>query len=369
LSGQPKFFNDNILPISLLESAGCGESSSAFSKRIEKTELPPRVFENKMVCHWFVVVLSSLVFFTIMTVVMVAQERNDIWSTKVLMVRFHDETGIEEYSGCFQTNDSLSYSSKRRTYHRFEANNSASTDATLGYCEENRHWVLLKGDHTDPCTTERENVLAHSAKIDTFDIQTSFEESWVSSSGTPLEFYFFLDGPNDTCSSFIGDGICDKVFNELDYDYDGGDCCAATCIGTSCGKGDNSAFGNAEISGTTSFPDCIDQKMVPITIHLNNISSSRDPKFAEFHNLGLSLGEEEWRAVKPVSTMFALECYGKLVLSTYIEKLMKNKNETVKVDDGASCSLVVRNTTTNGFLPDPVRDDPFSLSTIQFSTT
>lgn len=345
---------------SMAKSGELGLNLKKKLKTIEKTKLPPRVFESKMICHWCVVILTSFVFFTVMIVVMVAQERNDIWSTKELRVRFHDETGIEEYSGCFQTNSDSGYSSKRHTYHRFEGKGHTPTAATIGYCEENRHWVLLKGDHTNPCIADRANELAHSAKTDTFDIQTSFEESWVSSSGTPLEFFFFPDGTNGTCSSFIGDGTCDAVFNKQDYSYDDGDCCAATCTGSNCGLGQNSFFGGTDTTGT-GFPNCIDEKMVSITIHLNSIRSSRDPIFVDFdRTLGqrLSINEDEWRDVMPEKTLFSVECNGKIVLSTYIDNSMENKNETVKVEDGASCSLVIRNTTTNGFIQDVLRDDP-----------
>ena len=345
--------------------AKCGELGLNFKKKlqnVEKTELPPGIFKNRIICHWCVVTVTSLLFFGVMTAVMVAQERNDIWSTEELRVRFHDETGIEEYSGCFKKQDSSGYSSKRHIYHRLvKDGNTTSTTATIGYCEESRHWVLLKGYHTEPCTDNWKDQLAYSAKIDTFDIQASYEESWVSSSGTPLEFYFFPDETGDTCSSFIGDGTCDLVFNKLDYDYDDGDCCASTCIGTNCGRGENySFFGSTDIVGT-GFPSCIDKSMVAVTIVLNDIRSSRDPMFAKFSKAlvnNIFMKEDTWRAVKPAEALFALECDGKNVLSIFIDQSMENNNETVMVNEGATCSLVIRNTTTNGFKADHLRDDP-----------
>ncbi len=352
--------NLDEIAYSMAKSGELGLNFKKKLQKVEKTELPPGLFKNRIICHWCVVTMISLLFFVAMTVVMVAQERNDIWSTKELRVRFHDETGIEEYSGCFKT-DPSGYSSKRHIYNRFIEDGTNSTTATIGYCEESRHWVLLKGNPTDLCTTDREVQLAYSAKIDTFDIQASYEESWVSSSGTPLEFYFFPDGPGDTCSSFIGDGTCDPVFNRLDYNYDDGDCCASTCIGTNCGRGENyNFFGSTDIVGT-GFPSCTDKSMVAVTILLNDVRSSRDPMFAKFNKaLGqnIFMDEDTWRSAKPAEALFALECDGKNVLSIFIDKSMENKTETVMVNEGATCSLVIRNTTTNGFKADYLRDDP-----------
>jgi hypothetical protein len=42
----------------------------------------------------------------------------------------------------------------------------------------------------------------------------------------------------------LGDGVCNPYFNTEEYDYDGGDCCGATCVGASCGvSGLESVYG------------------------------------------------------------------------------------------------------------------------------
>ena len=68
-----------------------------------------------------------------------------------------------------------------------------------------------------------------STKTDSFDISSSFEERWVSSSGAPLELFFFdsdLSEEELYCDFSFGDGVCNEEFNTPGYSYDEGDCCA-----------------------------------------------------------------------------------------------------------------------------------------------
>merc|ERR1712238_453327 len=116
-----------------------------------------------------------------------------------------------------------------------------------------------------------------STKTDTYDISTSFDDSWYSSSGTPMDLYFF-DNETEltatTCGLSLNDGQCDPSFNKVEYQFDGGDCCAATCTHPSCGIGGlTSVFGNESNSGD-GFSDCKDPAMVPITIRFDNIFGS-----------------------------------------------------------------------------------------------
>jgi len=120
----------------------------------------------------------------------------------------------------------------RKLYEGFE-NNSES--AQFGYCSDDRRWILFKGNATNACEArENSTEVAHSSKTDTFDVSTMFGETWYSSSNTPLDAYFVennntIELNKTTCASFLGDGDCDLFYNTFDYQYDGGDCCAATC--------------------------------------------------------------------------------------------------------------------------------------------
>jgi len=73
----------------------------------------------------------------------------------------------------------------------------------------------------------------------------------------------------------LSNGVCDTYFNTPQYDYDGGDCCAATCVNNenrkACGnRMIDFAFGqNLSITGN-GFPNCADQSMMPVSIYLNS---------------------------------------------------------------------------------------------------
>lgn len=143
----------------------------------------------------------------------------------------------------------------------------------------------------------------------------------------------------------LGDGICDEDLNHPGFSYDGGDCCAATCTGPNCGKEIfSNVFGNADVSGT-GFPTCIDpDDMVPLTINLNSIASSR--QFVDTSTLDfVSSTEDQWKSETPAPTYFSLNCEGKTILTVDIDPSMVDNAETVMVKDGASCSLVVKNST------------------------
>jgi hypothetical protein len=162
-----------------------------------------------------------------------------------------------------------------------------------------------------------------------------FEEPWYSSSNTPLDLYFVEENGdielnnNNTCSSFIGDSNCGPVFNSFDYQFDGGDCCAATCSRSNCGIGSlKNAFGATNnISSGDGFPNCEDPDMVSITIRLGNISSS---DFIYVLNV----------TIKP---LLLIDCDGSNVLNIYVDKSTKNQTETIMVNDGADCIMTIRN--------------------------
>jgi hypothetical protein len=341
---------------SLAMSGDFGPALEAESKRIANVDLPPCLSmdkASKFVCNKIVVGLISVILFAMMIFVIIAQTTNGFWVTSILRVQFQEK--LNEYSGCFEIDHRRSLNFfLRRTYNSVDKGID-DTNTLFGYCRENREWVLFKSgkDTFDPCDASKNEVeLAHSSKTDSFDISTSFDASWVSVN-TPLDLYFFQSGEKNElhCDLFLGDGICNVEFNQLGYNYDSGDCCASTCVGSKCGRGGlRSVFGDWNISGT-HFPNCNDPKLVPITIQLNSISSSRDLEFAVFENWWKepwqSVTEEtEWRSTTPVKPYFALDCNQKNVLTVYIEPSMVNKVETVMVKDGANCTLVVRNTTT-----------------------
>ena len=352
------------------------------AERIAKTDLPLCRYkqdESRWKCYKWVAGVVYVFLIAVLAFIFVAQNSNSVWVTSILRVQFQEETGLNQYSGCFEMDkNSESIHFSRRTYNSFD---TGPLSTSFGYCREDRQWILFDGHNiSDPCNA---TVLARSSKTDTFDISTMFEESWVSASNTPLDLYFF-DGTDETdmhCDLFLGDGNCDPVFNELGYDFDGGDCCAATCTKSNCGRGGlSSVFGNSAISGD-GYESCKDPSLFPITLQLNRMSSSRAPEHTGWKHLSdtprpwaWDYDENkfiEWRDAEPVKPYMSLDCNGKNVMTVYLDNSMVNKSQTVMVEDGAECTLVIRNTTTNfGIVDDDyyyvVRDTIFEDDPIWF---
>ena len=67
--------------------------------------------------------------------------------------------------------------------------NSKEADAIkFGYCREDRRWFMYEGNVTDVCLAGIQK-LAQSSRTQSFDISTSFEDTWTSVSGSPLDVY------------------------------------------------------------------------------------------------------------------------------------------------------------------------------------
>jgi hypothetical protein len=55
---------------------------------------------------------------------------------------------------------------------------------------DDRRWIPFKGDTNFACEAGKENELAHSSQTDTFDVSTSFDDTWYSANNDPLDLYF-----------------------------------------------------------------------------------------------------------------------------------------------------------------------------------
>eukprot|EP00751_Fragilariopsis_kerguelensis_P020402 CAMPEP_0170902806 /NCGR_PEP_ID=MMETSP0734-20130129/49308_1 /TAXON_ID=186038 /ORGANISM="Fragilariopsis kerguelensis, Strain L26-C5" /LENGTH=554 /DNA_ID=CAMNT_0011297707 /DNA_START=233 /DNA_END=1895 /DNA_ORIENTATION=- len=225
--------------------------------------------------------------------------------------------------------------------------NNEPDSTYFGYCQETRQWIFYQNDNDDNTPCNPTNEIAHSSETHTFDISTSYDSSWFSKLGTPMALYFIEDQDEQSCGLYLNDGNCDLLFNEVDYHYDEGDCCAATCTRPSCGFGGiTSVFGISNISGY-GFPSCIDPSMEPITIRFDNIYGNyndiiaidwlefyEDQNASDFYNPS-EIEELTQRHFKKEPK----------VMSVYVDKSMENETETVMVADGANCTLTIRNST------------------------
>mmetsp|Transcript_18131 Transcript_18131/g.28028 ORF Transcript_18131/g.28028 Transcript_18131/m.28028 type:complete len:777 (-) Transcript_18131:173-2503(-) len=123
-----------------------------------------------------------------------------------------------------------------------------------------------------------------------------------------------------------GNEHCDLFFNTAEFYYDGGDCCQATCYNSipGCGGGGlediDSAFGenNTNVGGK-AHPNCIDPKMVQISIEL-------------------------YRKGKGIEVGIELECNTDTILHLPFEFFDRNSSvingtQTMLVEDGSDCLL------------------------------
>lgn len=267
------------------------------------------------------------------------------WITRRLRVQFKDDPLHEKYNGCYDmTESSNSRWKKYVTYESYEENEEK---ASFGYCVEDKKWHLYMGYGDDACNITEEEKVAVSSKNYAFDISAIFDEGWQSRAGTPLEWYFFDDNKvtldDEECDSFLGDGICNRVFNKYDYYFDEGDCCAASCSGLNCGVGNlaEELVFNKIVTFGDGFPHCRDDSMKNITIQINNIYVPPISPYA-FPETGPFAG------LPALDPLLMLDCDGQNILNVNIEESMKLETQTVQVADGADCELSIKNQTAAG---------------------
>ena len=338
-------------------------------KRIEKQPLPRCIFRKyKHIRYWCAVIPIAVILLACLCSITILQSNSGVWVSQIFRVQFQEkEQGLQLYNGCYEKNENAVNTKsgfRRKAYEGFKDN---SESAKFGYCMDEHRWILFKGDSNVCDARDNDNELARSSKTYTFDVSTMFEEGWYSSSNTPLDVYFVEDTDETklnetTCSSFLNDGNCDLFFNKFDFQYDGGDCCAPTCSGSDCGTGSLiNAFGTDIISGD-GFPNCKDPDMVPITIQFDSILSSREPQFIIQYNIpagfnenstivdiladkDLALHQKDFFAAEPAKPLLFIDCDGRNVLNIYVQKSMEDKTETIMVNDGADCTITIRNVT------------------------
>mmetsp|Transcript_86 Transcript_86/g.200 ORF Transcript_86/g.200 Transcript_86/m.200 type:complete len:932 (-) Transcript_86:518-3313(-) len=336
------------LAFSLAEAGVFGHSIKVeIARRALNLDLPPR-YHARTRHYWIVMGFVFAVLSSWTIAIICVQTDIETWTTPIARVQFREEE-FQQYSGCFKMSG-VSYD-QRRTYISYEQ--AGGINSTIGYCRNTRQWTLYEDPHhnTTPCDGDKDG-LAFSPSTDTYDITSSFREltSWVDSRNAPIDFFVFdfaLEAEDLHCDLSLGDGVCDSAFNMPGYAYDEGDCCASTCSQPSCGRHREKSgyiFGST-VYPEVAFPNCIDDDTVPITIRLNNITSSRDPRFDLDGVVPWkeSKSKAGWRSATPRLPYFALFCNEKNVFTAYIDETMEGGSETVMVEDGAICKLTVRN--------------------------
>jgi len=285
------------------------------------------------------------------------QTKSGFWRTQSLRVQFGEGTGLESYSGCYHLDvdeegdaTEVDDNGKRLLYASSDLQNEVQ--AKIGYCKDEgfKKWLLFKGNGTSACLNATNlDVLAKSESTYDHDISSSFEGSWYSRTGTPLDLYFFAaedEGDYDDiqCGSFLGDGVCNDLFNNPSYLFDKGDCCSSTCDGPfSCGIGEVTNAFETNITGGDGYPSCDDPTQDAITIRINSVYVVEEQT-----GLGGGDGDDFFGEEPPRNPLLVLDCDGRNVLMINIVPAMENETETVMVGDGADCILSIKNVTSGG---------------------
>jgi len=311
----------------LAKSGKFGPVMKEATEKIEQKPLPSCSYrKHKHVRYSFVVIPIALVLLGMLYYIGFSQENNNKWITTTLKVQFEETfdetTSLQKYNGCYEIDEKVG-SYKR---HKYIFLNDYTDRTQFGYCKEKRRWVLFKSyqDNIDPCGAG-EDELAHSSKTDSFDISTSFGETWYSAYNTPLDLFFFELGDKDKKENCLssGNGICNDLVNTFEFKYDEGDCCAATCTNPNCGiEALEKAFDTEilPIPGN-GFPSCKDPSMVPVIIRLDQILISKNDTSS--------------------NAKLKLDCDGRNVFLINVNQSMVMKNETVMVRDEVKCTLKI----------------------------
>ncbi len=340
----------------LLKSGAFGSDLRKEVERVVEAKLPPCFApKDTLRLYWKVMGSTGLFLFSLLLCVIGFQNSASWWVTQHLRVEFLKGTGLDQYSGCYSINRDLKFTN-RFAYTNIDIAENGESVNGFAYCAETRRWNFFRDFEVDldPCNAASKE-LVRSIQTDFFDIAKLFEGLWsYPLSTTPVDLFFFKKETNDylNCAMLLGNGICDEPFNIPGYNYDEGDCCGATCNHPDCGYHAYEDYKNAlfgtNVSGN-GYPSCQNPDMKPITVYLNDIVSSRDPKFELNENsaclLDISKGEEEWRAVEPENSLFFLRCDGVYFLTFNVDESMKNSEETVWVEDGTKCAVGAYDTT------------------------
>jgi leucine-rich repeat protein SHOC2 len=332
----------------LCEDGVFGPEFEDASEKIKRKMIPLWAHRKTThVVYWKVMACIGVVFLGAFAFVMAAQQSTTLWITRTFRVQFQ-EPAFKEFSGCYRINPSLENAFNRRGYTNVEKFGSYDLNTTFQYCRSERQWLFYEDEGQDACEVYG-NEIVHSLKTNDHDISPSFDSQWFFPiSNSPFELFFFetLDENELNCDLSLEDGRCDDPFNEHGYNYDEGDCCASTCTGFSCGIGGlTSVFGDISESGD-GYQNCKHPRMEAITIRIDDMQSSRqDMEIEPLWFLENYFDETEFRSFPPVPPLLDLICDEKQVLQVSIKPSMLNNSQTVMVEDGASCTLKVKNKT------------------------
>jgi len=253
------------------------------------------------------------------------QINGDFFAAGKFRVEFEGSpSDIQVTSGCYVTKkkSEISMLSTSSLFHRqYGSSNDGSSKPMFKYCRGQRHWSLIRDSEAGECNES--NILAHSSRTTDFEIRNTFGDAWFTAKGSPLTVNFITSGNgtlDNGCDAKLGNGICDDVLNTEDFNWDEGDCCAATCNAAECGFNSLSKAFNTPLNiPGNGYQKCVDPQMVSIKILLTT------------ENV------DEYQ-----SYFISLDCEGTNHFMITLEKDVSNQTEAIKVEDGAICTFTAR---------------------------
>mmetsp|Transcript_9577 Transcript_9577/g.14029 ORF Transcript_9577/g.14029 Transcript_9577/m.14029 type:complete len:884 (+) Transcript_9577:131-2782(+) len=308
--------------------------------RVKEKRLPACITNKKHpFLRSYVVNLSTLVALIICSsvFVLIPQTKGD-FLTDIFRIEVNQVNGYL-FNGCYAKKEVSFFSrvgliSKRPIYQRV-SDIESRTKATIAFCKKEQRWYFFLTNPDDACkAVELKQHEGYSSLSYSFDIKNTFSEPFFSKSGKTVEIEIFTEGAaieGDGCAYNVGDGKCDHALNGAPFDYDGGDCCAATCDQPMCGIGVvDRAFDTDLDVAEDGYQNCLDPRMVDIDITLHNIIqvSYVDP--------------ESFQVKNSTPLLLRFDCDGINHLTITIQQEMEDKLETIKVEEGSKCKIVIK---------------------------
>jgi len=238
---------------------------------------------------------------------------------------------LEKYNGCYNKDGAWRFGIDRPVYYQQESDET-KIKAKFAYCKKERKWYFFKGDDEDACNENQ--MLAYSSLSSSYDIERVFQDPWYLRGGAGLEVSseFGGIGIGGGCGITKGDGKCNVDFNTADFEYDGGDCCAATCNQPICGLGVlKQAFETTLNADGDGYQNCLNPVMVDVKMILHEV------KVESYRQT-----ECPFQMVYSTPPLLRVECDGRNHLTIDVEEKMENKTELIKVEDDAKCKVLIR---------------------------
>jgi len=283
------------------------------------------------------------------------QTNPNFWEAQLFRVEFDKETGLSDFSGCYEAAEGSKRRNKDRRAIYKSKNISEQTQqrsAGLQYCKNIRRWVFYEAEPGDEhgnehCNEMNETVfdsyIAQSSRTNSFSVTTAFDLNWFSVLGKPLNMYFLGSTVEGElyCNAFANNGKCDAgLLSTADFEFDGGDCCGTTCSKPDCGKDTSfEAFGKLFTNDSIAigYPGCtgkVSRGMEDLAVALPEANFSHDDEsdiWIPFWSpsVRLECGEEEKRIV--------------FSIPVNDESMFGNNYSNVKVESDSVCDLIASN--------------------------